>query len=249
MDKSAGFIGCGTVYIAPIVNGITGVFKDIGEASSLSLKESVERKEMISSRCATSGQVADVVLRKQPVELSLTINQVNTFNWGLLLMSEAEEESLTGASFTVNKACKAGDIVRLEPNVKTLTVQDSTGATTYVEGTDYELINSSVGLVKILGTNIVDTDVTEFQGTTGDVVRTKYNGGSTYNRKYAVMLVGRNLSTDEKGVLDIYETDLVPDAGVDFLSQDFVSGTLTGKPVINEAKGETYRFINDIVDA
>jgi len=243
-NNTSGFLGCGTVFIAPFVSGKpTQQWYDLDEVQKFEIKENTSEKERKSGRCDTLGQLKDQVVLHEPADLSIAFSTINKDSIGLLLLADSVDVDIAAGTFTneVIRVKKGRSVILPQQNIKTLEVTNDTQTTTYVEGTDYKITNAGLGMVLILETGNIDDDKhAVFSGTTGSVKKTTINGGSSFNKRVSVMLVGKNQVTGENVTCYIEDVRLQSQSGVDFLADDFISGDVSGKPVIGATSGKTY---------
>lgn len=127
MAQEQYFYGQGKVLLAPLVNGVPGVFRWVGDVSSLRLSMEVEKVEHKESY---SGQKA--LVRSFPIDkkttLTAALHDLNVDNLALTLFGKAlttPEGTVTGETLPADM--KAGDTAILaHAGVSEVTITDST---------------------------------------------------------------------------------------------------------------------------
>ena len=243
-SKDYGFLGCGGYMVAPyLANGdFTNQWYDAGEANKFELKENTTDKDRISKKCATYGALASSIPIKQPSELNIEVSSLNTDNFAQLFLGESVTETTVTGTFDELHVVKLGRFTRLSvPNVLTLIVTDSGAVTTYTEGTDYKILNAKIGMIEILPTGaITDGESVKFVGTMGTTVASRIDAGTKVGRRVRILFVGTNLDNNANVTVEVYDVVLTPQSGVDFLADDFVSGEMSGRPVIDATEQTAY---------
>ena len=135
------YIGKGSLYAR--VKGAAAGLLPFGNVSALSVKFSEDKKELLDYQNAGGGQ-ANTLRRISGVEIDLTAQDFNAANIAKALFGSATAlnagtgvtETVTGYHDALTPLGKAG--------VTNLVVKDSTDTTTYVAGTDYDLLRSGL---------------------------------------------------------------------------------------------------------
>jgi len=140
------------------------------------------------------------------------------------------DEDVLHVTYKLNRAGYPGYYIDLpHRDVSALVITNADGSTTYVSGTDYEL-DSAPGMVKILADgNITEGQALDVVYDYAAITGTKMEGGGNPTIKGRLKMDGENLATGERIELDIYEAQIVPTGGVDFMSEDFVNIPLEGR--------------------
>jgi len=251
MSENSGLLGCGTVFLAPYENGKpSNSWYDLDEADKYEIKENVSEKTRKSKRCESYGQLKSQVPIKEPAELSLTFSTMNKENFATLFMSKPVDTVQAAGTFTeaVLTAMKGRSVHLKTRNLDAaaLVVKNADDTITYVADTDYVIENAKMGFVKILESGSIANGALNFSGSMAESKSVRMVGGSQYDRRFSVKLVGKNLDTGQPHIAYVYDVRLAPQSGVDFLADDFVVGELTGKPVLDPVTGESYIVETDI---
>lgn len=248
----SGFLGCGTLYFDRKIGGVWQGYKELGNASKCEIKENSELKERISKQCATYGIPLDSITVKRPAEFSASLDEINADNMALAFLGTASDRTI--ASGTVTAEIKT--VVTLDsmlqtdlPNISALVVTTTDDITTYTVDVDYEIVNASIGLIKILSTGAITAAMDiKFAYTNGDVTSTKVSGGTDSNIKLRLLLIGTNLADDTAVQVKAWEVALAPQNGVDFLADDFVSIDIGGTMNLDASAGNAYEVYTDVVN-
>ena len=248
---NTGFLGCGGVILAPYLP--TGVFSnqwyDMGEMDKFEITENVELKERPSKKCATIGQLASSVARKQPASLSMTMTTVNTDNFSTLFMADVKPLEISAGTFADVATANLNRMTRTSvPNINSVVVKNFDDTVTYAIGVDYDVVNSEIGLICYLDTGAIMTDdVVHITGSNLATNQLQIKGGSQTGRRFKVLFTGRNQENNKKVNVEVFDVVLIPESGVDFLADDFIQGSLTGKPVIDQIEETSYIVNNEVV--
>lgn len=232
-----GLLACGEIMVSPYLNGVkSNQWFSLGEATKFELTNGSEKKEILSGKCESYNQPVSTIYIPTPSELTIDIVTIDSENLALLRASVANLTTQNAGTFNDVVTAKFDRSHRVSVrNVDTLVVKDSTDTTTYVEGTDYVIDNKALGLFSVLSTGaIADGDELHVSGTMKASTFDSINSNDTLGIYYQVALAGRNMDTNKPLVVDVFKTQLVADGAVDFLSSDFVTGTLKGSPVLDE---------------
>lgn len=243
----SGLLCAGDVYVDRLTDaGASTGLRKIGNATLLSLQESTEEVRRISKQRDTHGQALDTVYIKQPTALGLNLDEIDRDNLALALLGEAATVT-QAASNAVDQVvvAKLDSFVELgKRSVSAVVVTDSTAATTYVAGTDYE-VNARLGWIRALvGGAITDGQSLKVDYTYAAVTVAKVSGASKPTIKARIVLDGKNLANGDEIYLVIDETTLTPTSAVDFLAGEFVSLEMTGTP--KTLVGKTSPYIVEI---
>lgn len=206
-------------------DGTNNGFVYLGNAVKLSLHEPTDIKQRTSHGRDTYGQVLDSAVLKKPSEITIELDELNRDNLTSALLGDYTAISQTAGTVT-NEAMVAmpGAWVQLAYSDLTdasVTVTNTAGTTTYIEGTDYQ-VNYRMGFIMALtgGTITSQEDLKVGyikKATTGAIV----SGGTQPTIKMALKLDGRNLTDGAPVIINIDRAVLTPSAPVDFLTGDF----------------------------
>lgn len=248
----SGFLGCGELFYNRKVNGVSQGLVRFGNATKLEIKENSETKQRISKQCNSYGSALNSVSIAQPPQISLMVDDIDTDNLALLFRGTTETMSQSGATITAEAktVTKLGTMVRTDnANISSVAVKSVGGATTYVDGTDYEVINASVGLIEIKSTGSITVGDIEIDYTAAAVTSDLVKGGTDQDVKVALLMVGTNLADQTSVQVEIHESVLSSESGLDFLSDEFASAEFSGTANVDSVKGNAYEIQTTIVNS
>lgn len=227
------FLGAGDLYIARYVNGAFENFKGPYECRKFEIKPNVELKEQTSKGRSTYGQVIESVAIPQPSELNVELGEVNKESLALALLGTVA--ALSQASGTMIEEPVTAQLDEWVPllhanlNASGITVTNTAGSTTYVEGTDY-LLNRQLGWIKALtGGAIADGASIEVSGGYGAITGDEIRGSTQPQLRAKFKLDGKNFVDDAPCIVTVHEAVIAADAAFDFLADDFNVVTLPGR--------------------
>ena len=232
-----GLLACGEIMVSPYINGVkSNQWYSLGEATKFELTNGSEKKEILSGKCESYNQPVSTIYIPTPSELTIDFVTIDSENLALLRSSVATATTQNAGTFNDVVVAKFDRSHRVSVrNVDTLVVKDNTDATTYVEGTDYVIDNKALGLFSVLSTGtITDGQELHVSGTMKASSFDSINSNDTLGIYYQVALSGKNMDTNKPLVVDVFKTQLVANGSVNFLSNDFLTGTVNGSPVMDE---------------
>lgn len=150
----ASYIGKGEIFIGPYAGGAAMV--SIGNCSELTFSHATEKKELLDYTSAGGGK-ANSLERITGVTMALKAHDVNAANLAIGAFG-AKSTVATGTITDEAHAAYKGGLVPLTYVPDTgaaITVKDTSGATTYVAGTDY--IVTGAGIYVLSGGSIPDS--------------------------------------------------------------------------------------------
>ena len=234
----AGFLGKGQVYID---RNMTGGYLPIGNATKFAIAETdADVKERTSRQKDTYGQALDRVALPKPAKITIEMDEIDANNLGIALRGSVESVTSTGSITDESHDAILGKYIKLaHSNVSTVVITDSTGNTTYTEGTDYK-VRGSVGLIEILsGGSITDGEALLIDYDYNET-SSKIKGSQETEVQAALILEGTNQTNGKDCRVFVYKARMMPTSDVDFLSSDFTTITLEGTLLKPEDKDEPY---------
>lgn len=247
----SGLLLAGDLWGNRVVNGVSTGWLQMGNALKCEVKENADRKDRPSKGKTTYGQNLDSVFVKKPADVSIELDEVNSENIALLWLGDSSDVSVAGASVTDEALTAKQDVYQDLANgfISTVVVQDATDTTTYVEGTDYELV-THLGMIKVLsGGSISLGDVLHIDYAYASKTSKKVTGGTNSSIKIALRLDGINLATQKEVLFNAWEAVLAPEAGIDLLSDDFTKLPLSGTLNLVDGKASPYEIETDLVSS
>lgn len=226
-----GFVGAGDVYVERMVDGVSQGLKGPFEANALTITPSVNTIQNTSKGRYTYGQVLDAVNIAQPTEFTLELKEVTGDILVMAFLGTSADHSeasgtLTDAAVTV----KLGQWVPLgKKNLAELvTVENTAGTTTYVEGTDYRLNRPMGWIMGLTGGTIPDNTSVNVTGAYAGATGTLIKGSTRTEVRARILFDGINQADGRQCTAEIFEAVLSPDSEFDFLADEFGSVNLTG---------------------
>lgn len=217
------YIGSGRVYMEE-VGGTTGLL-DVGNVSELIITPTEDVKELLDYT-APGGGTYNEVRRVSSVEMSMTMREFSPENIARLLRGAVTN---TSNSIVTDEShiARLGAFIPMD-NVPDFiqAVTDSSGATTYVEGTDYEVRPG--GIYILPGGNITDgqTILVDYSYPSYDTVEALINAG----KEYRVFFAGLNEARSGKEtIIDMYRVRLGVAQQIPLIGDDFAAYQVSGK--------------------
>jgi len=237
------FMGAGDIYINRMVGGVSQGMVGPIHADKFEIKPSVDVKEATSKGRYSYGQVLDTVNLAKPTDFTIDLSEVtgDILVMAFLGTSAALNQvssTLTDFPVTIKKG-KWVDIGK-KNLAATVTVENTGGTTTYVEGTDYTL-NRPLGWIKVLDASLIadaaSLNITAaYSAATGTVI-----SGSTLTEVRAYMVFdGINQADGTQVTVDVWEAVVSADSAFDFLANDFGNVSLKGRLKTPTGKTEPY---------
>ena len=246
----AGFLGSGDLYFRRTTNGVLGGWKRFGNATKLEIKENVDEKQRISSQRLTDGSALDTVNIKKPTTIELILDDINRDNLSLAFLGTNGSTVVAAGTSTSEPQTihTVGGAIKTDfDKISNVVVKDVTDATTYVAGTDYNVLDSDMGLVDIVsGGAISDGDVLhvtyDYAARTSNTV----DGGTQTSIIVELMLNGENFVDQSRVKVSVWKTVLSPSSGIDFLDDNFATIPLKGTVIVPSDKVSGYLDETDI---
>ena len=232
----------GDIYVdRKDASGQSTGFVKIG-AGKLEIKPNVEQKELVSKGRDTYGQVLASVSIPKPADFAIEFLEADRQVLAMALMGQDADISV--AAGTVTDESVTAHLGRWSfldhANVSSVVVTDSTGATTYVEGTDYEVDERQGGIRPLPGGSISDGDELLVDYAYGAESGYRIAGMRESIIKMAIRMDGKNLVDGRDCRVVIYEAQVAADEAVDFLSGDFLTTALKGRMITPAGMGEPF---------
>jgi hypothetical protein len=231
-------------------NGDAQGFVDVGNATKFAIAEDAEIKERESRMKDTYGQVLDSVPIKKPASVSITLNDLKVENLAMVLFGNITDINVTGAAVTdealTARLDKWAELDYRSVTAATVVVTDSTGVTTYVEDTDYE-VDYSLGMIKALSSGaITEAEALLVDYTYGNLTGKKIAGSAKPIIKCSLKLDGENQVNQKDCLVNVFEAVLKPAGEIDFLADDFNEVTFEG--TLNTPSGKTSPYEVEYMD-
>lgn len=243
----SGFLGSGDLHYNRVVDGVSQGWLSIGNATKFEIKEDGDLKERASRQKADYGTSLNSVAIKKPATISIVLDDINAENLALAFLGSVVDGAVNGGTVTdeVHVANLDKSLKTVHRKISSVVVKDTTGVTTHVLDTDYEIVSAAMGFIKPLSTGAIsEDDPLKVSYTYATIASTKVHGGTNSSVKLELLLDGENFSDQSETVVNVWEAVLSPQDGVDFLAEDFVSITLNG--TLNKPDGKTSAYETEL---
>ena len=220
----------GELFLAPIKNGVAGIYRSIGNTPELKLKFSADKVEHRESK--TGNRSVDAVMYKDPkLELSGSLEDASNENIALLM--NGETVTIAGKTITdvALGAVTTNAMIDLGVNnLSDATFKDDAGTT---------ITEDKYSLDKTFGTVTFNTDFKSvtWSGKSGDTTRTTI-GSQIGSRKFAVMFKGKDTYTNDKVSIRLWQIEFTPDTEMDLIQDDFAKYSIDATALADTTKAE-----------
>lgn len=248
MYEDTGLIFAGEVFMAKSTDGVPGALNGPINVPSLQITPpTAEVRNRISRQPASYGQALDVVnTPSDPSQVTITFDSLPSELLAETLGGTLEDHTVGAGSVTAETVFLVhGQWIKLshtsidmaEPNRPVVTDQATT--TALVAGTDYE-IHPEAGMVKALKESAaVEVSVQySYLAEAGQTIL----GGTEIEKPRYIELIGKNLATNRRGRLIIWEGRLNANQAMDLMQSEFVTGQLGGQLRTPPGKKSPYEF-------
>lgn len=227
------YLGSGKIYLR--VAGAAAPLAEIGNVSKLEFAVSEDAKEL-KDYTQPGGGTMNEVRRISAVEVSMTLHDLSPENLSRALYGSSD--AIAAGTVTAEQVVGyEGGLTRLaKPASAITTVTDSTGATTYTPGTDYEL--RAGGLYVLAGTTITDGETLKvtYTAVAADLVQALTSAAQEYELAFA----GLNEARSGKAAdVDAYRVKLGALGALSLIGEDFAGLEVKGKLLKDASKTGT----------
>ena len=219
-DNTRLYRGQGQVFLATRVSGKPAGFTFVGNVSELMLNPQTEKIEHTESQTGNNS-VDKVIERALKVEISMTIDSIASDNLARMVFGKVTADAGSTVSGEVHLAYPGKNLIVNNINLETFdSLTDAGGATEYVAGTDYEVIDLAAGMIRIFdGGAIVE----------GQEVSANYTSGAYEtvaafaqpNIEYWLRFNGLNTAEENNPVvIDCFKVRFAPAQDVPMINDD-----------------------------
>ena len=192
-------------------------------------------KQRISKGIGTYGRILDQVYVPKPSALTLTFDTIDAQGIAQIFRGDLTALTVTGA--TVAPAAfnvPALDLyVPIAPGkrfMSAVSVTNTGGTTTYVEGSDYD-VDYSLGLIIFYSAGAITVGSIKVGYTYAT-----YAGKTIAAEKFTqlnmqIVFDGKNLADGKYIQVDVPKAVMAPSTALDLMSENFANLTLTGSPI------------------
>lgn len=223
MASNYSYIGNGQVYLRNRA-GTTGPLP-IGNVSALSFGVEEETIELQDFRTGGGG-LYNSVSRVSNMTFSADLHDLSPENLAMALRGESSTVA-SGAIVDEVHTAKDDALVRTTylPDQTTIVVKDNTGATTYVEDTDYT--TNGAGIVVLSTGAIADGATIKISYT--KLAAVKVETLTKVGQEYELIFVGLNeASSGKPAVVQAYKVRPTPASELALIGGEFATLTITG---------------------
>ena len=250
MTGVTGFIGAADVLMDFLDdNGNPTGFLDPVNCTKFALTAKAAASiDRISRMRDSYDNVLDTVTTSEPHELEATFDGAAKHILAAALYGQVAAYAQTAGAVTdADVTARLGKWVELGAlDVSNVVLKDSSGATTYVPGTDYE-VQADIGMFRALEGGAI----TEGQALKADYDKEAVSGNtilaatkSSIDVRFKVS--GRNRVNNKRQLCDVWKVRLQSDSVLDLISDKFAEFTLKGKPMLVSGKPSMYQ-LTDLV--
>lgn len=216
----------GTVYMALLDSNKArvGGFKKVGNVYPFSCKVATEQKKQISRMKETAGQTlhAKTVITDTAGAMNIREWIPESLAWalsgGAAAMTAASGSVAVGTPESITAALGAA-VPLAHKNVSSVVIKDVTDATTYIAGTDYNVISPALGLIEVLvGGAIADGAVLHASYSYAAESGYQVNIGSNALIRVAIMIDGKNEEDGTPLTMDFDSVVLASSADINLIS-------------------------------
>jgi hypothetical protein len=224
-------MGAGDIYINRMVDGVKQGMVGPIYANKLEIKPNVDTKQSTSKGRYDYGQVLESVNLAQPTDFTLELKEVT--GDVLVMAFLGTSAALNQVSGTLSDApitVKLGAWVPIgKSNLAAMVTVENTGGTvTHVEGTDYKLNRPMGWIMALKGGAIVDAATVNITGAYSAASGTVISGSTRTEVRAEIVFDGINQADSTQVTATIWEAVLSADSAFDFLADDFGTVSLTG---------------------
>ena len=218
-DNTRLYRGQGQVFLAKRVSGKPAGLEFIGNVSELTLNPQTEKIEHMESQTGNNS-VDKVIERGLKVEMSMTIDSMASENLARMVFGKLTTEDAATVTGEVQVAYPGKNLIVNNINLLTFdSLTDAGGATTYVAGTDYEVIDLAAGMIRILNGAITEGQSVEANYTTGAQETVAAFGEP--NTEYWLRFNGLNTAEENNPVIiDCFKVRFAPSQDVAVINDD-----------------------------
>jgi hypothetical protein len=218
-DNTRLYRGQGQVFLGKRISGKPAGLDFIGNVSELMLNPATEKIEHMESQTGYNS-IDKVIERALKVEMSMTTDSMASENLARLVFGKITKDAIATVTGETQKAYIDKLLILNNVNLTAFTsLTNSAGSTTYVAGTDYEVVDLAAGMIKILGGAITD----------GLDVKANYAIGAsetvaafgTPNTEYWLRFNGLNSAeNDNPVIIDCFKVRFAPSSDLPIINND-----------------------------
>jgi len=218
------YIGSGIIYI----NG-----RDVGNVSNVNF--AIEQETQTQRNFRGGGGNFASVTSITAVTLSMDMTNFSNANLALALRGTVEEVAagpVTDESVTavLGGLAATASMIDTADVAGTVTVTDSTGSTTYVLGTDYEVTPAGLKILEDGTISDAEELLVSYTTKATNVLQALVDSG----QEVSVVLDGINDSTGKPVTVRVFRWKPSPTSGLGLITEDFATFTIEGEVLADE---------------
>lgn len=224
-------------------HGTNDGFLKIGNTTELTTKKESESDQLTSTGRGEYGEVIESESVPGATEVSIKFNTFDKHAMARVMMGEAVDLATTPVTITAEPLIVGLNWLKLahrDIDEDTLVLTD-TDTTTVIDKETYE-VNPRLGMVRFkdTATPVVGSTIT-YTGKTKGSAGYQIDANTLTSLPLEMYLDGKDRISGEDGILDLPHADLSSDSDINWFSDDWWEGGLSG-PLIKDPGKPTMRF-------
>lgn len=227
--KAKYFIGAARIYGTLSNGGLLPLFN----CSSAKISQS-EKETILNSSMDIEGGPLEIVTTLDKVNLDIACNSIHKENLSFFLKGNAESFNAgTVTDETVTLIAK-GTLVQLaHVGATDVVVKNTAGTTTYVEGTDYEVVGAGL-FIPLTSTIVVGDFKVSYEHPAESIVHALTQA----SKAVCIVIDAANAANDgDISTVTVHKVKFSVSDSIDFVGKDFVSINLKGTILKDPTKG------------
>ncbi|MDN5619087.1 MAG: hypothetical protein L0G63_01205 [Psychrobacter sp.] len=224
--------------------GTNDGFLMVGNVTELTTSKESEKDQLTSTGRGEYGEVIDSDSKPGTTELSIKFNTFDKLAMARVMMGEAVDLETAPVTITDEPLTVTTGWIKLahrDIDPATFVLSDTEDTPNVIEATQYEL-NPRLGMIRFneTATPVADSTVT-YSGTTLGRAGYMIDANTLSSLPLEMYLDGKDRISGADGILDMPHGDLSSDSEINWMSDDWWEGGLSG-PLIKDPGKPTMRF-------
>lgn len=222
-------------------HGTTDGFLMVGNVTELTTAKESDSDQLTSTGRGEYGEVIENESIPGATELSIKFNTFDKHSMARVMMGDAIDLATDPVTITDESLVVGLNWIPLAyRDIDTLTLMDTDGVTP-IEADTYEL-NPRLGMIRFkdTATPVVGSTIT-YSGTTKGTPGYMIDANTLTSLPLEMYLDGKDRISGQDGILDLPHSDLSSDSEINWFSDDWWEGGLSG-PLIKDPGKPTMRF-------
>lgn len=223
--------------------GNFGAIYDGGNIVDFNLTPDADETEIIDTGNANYGQAADSMIDAKPTKYSMTVNRMNIDNWAVAFMGEYAARSAAQATILDHVVSAVqNEMFKLPDYDITIDdIMDDVDVVSYAEGTDFEIVDAALGIVKWLAADDdLHVDYTK-AAETGYLL----SGGTKTSKFLRVWGRGINRFNNKRCLVNISRSSVRGGGAFSFVGQDPSQMQLEGTIIVPSDGSAGFTIVTD----